>query len=316
MNRDKLIILVGKDGRPSMLGTFSKLLSNAELWVRRRVTSRRTGRVREWFRKYVNADPTKRTKVKIADADFTNKFVIRWGNTIAVDLTNSVVYNRAENITKATDKKLSREMLAEGGIRVPRAVKPEDNDINFPVIARPRRHAKGRNFVILNNRGEFYPHWIRNNEDWYYSEFVDKVKEYRVHCGHSRVLNLLEKPNPGNGMIAWNRAVNGEAFTNIKWSEYDGNVCNEALRAVQVMGLDFAGVDIIVDAEGNAYVLELNTSPTLNSSEYSMSRYAKYFDWLTKTGKRRDHWELKEFKKASNYAWHEYHFEDREPNNN
>lgn len=76
------------------------------------------------------------------------------------------------------------------------------------------------------------------------------------------------------------------------------------------------GVDIIVDAEGNAYVLELNTSPTLNSSEYSMSRYAKYFDWLTKTGKRRDHWELKEFKKASNYAWHEYHFEDREPNNN
>lgn len=316
MMRDKLIILVGKDGRPSMKGTFSKMVSNAELWVRRRVTGRRTGRVKEWFRKYINANSEVFSKVKIETADFTNKFIIRWGNTIAVDLTNSIVYNKAENIKKATDKKLSRQILAEAGVSVPRAVTPDSDNINYPVITRPRRHAKGRNFVTLNDRNQFYQHWIVNQEDWYYSEFVDKVKEYRAHCCHGRIINLLEKPNPGNGTIAWNRAVNGEAFDNIRWSEYDGRVCYESLKAVEAMGLDFAGVDVIVDSEGNPYILELNTGPTLNSSEYSMTRYAKYFDWLTKTGSRRDHWELKEFKKSSNYAWHEYHFEDREPNNN
>ncbi len=81
-----------------------------------------------------------------------------------------------------------------------------------------------------------------------------------------------------------------------------------------MLGLDFAGVDLMLDKDGKAYLLEVNTAATLASSEYSMSRYAKYFDWLCKTNKRREHHEFKEFKKASNYAWHEYHFEDREPN--
>ncbi len=70
----------------------------------------------------------------------------------------------------------------------------------------------------------------------------------------------------------------------------------------------------MLTADGKPCLLEVNTAGTLVSSEYSMSRYAKYFDWLCKTNKRREHWEYKEFKKASNYAWHDYHFEDREPN--
>lgn len=314
--RNKTIILVGKDGRPSMKGTFSKMVSNVELFVRRRVTGRRTGRVKEWFRKYINSNSNIFSKVKIEAADFTDKIIIRWGNRIEIDTTGSVVYNKAKAIEKATDKKETRRILAEAGISVPRAVTPICDNINYPVIARPSVHAKGRNFIILKNVNEFQRHFDNNeHRGWYYSEFVDKVKEYRVHCAHGRILNYLEKPNPGNGQIAWNRALNGEAFTNVKWSDYDSRIALECLKAVKAIGLDFAGVDVIVDAQGNPYILELNTSPTLNSSEYSMQRYAKYFDWLGKTTERREHHELKEFKKASNYAWHDYHFEDREPNN-
>lgn len=313
MNK-KLVILVGKDGRPSMRGVYSKMESESELFVRRRIVKRLTGAVREWFRRYTNFNPNAYTKVKINESDFTNKKIIRWGNRIEIDTNNSIVYNTATAIARATDKKETRRILSEKGIRVPKAITPDMNNIDFPVIARPRVHAKGRNFVVLRDRAEFYPHWIRNNENWYYSEFVDKVKEFRVHCAHGRILNYLEKPNPGNGQIAWNRALNGEAFDNVKWSDYDARVAHECLKAVEALGLDFAGVDVIVDAGGNPYVLELNTGPTLNSSEYSMSRYAKYFDWLNKSDEKREHWELKEFNKASNYAWHNYHFEDREPN--
>lgn len=309
------IILVGKDGRPSMRGVFTKVKSNIELFVRRRVIKKRTGLVREWFRKYVDNNSNTFTKLKIEAVNFTNKIIIRWGNRIEVDTTNSIVYNKSKAINLATDKKESRRVLAEAGISVPRDVYPQSENINYPVIARPRIHAKGRNFIVLRDINSFQRHYIDNKENWYYSEFVDKIKEYRVHCAHGRILNYLEKPNPGNGQIAWNRAVNGEAFTNVKWSDYDPKVALECLKAVEVIGLDFAGVDVIVDAEGNPYILELNTSPTLNSSEYSMERYSKYFDWLTKSDNRRSHHELKEFKKASNYAWHEYHFEDRLPNN-
>src|SRR5690606_22985293 len=123
---------------------------------------------------------------------------------------------------------------------------------------------------------------------------------------HGRILNYLQKPKPQGDIIAWNRAINGEAFDNVKWSNYDSKIALECLKAVEAIGLDFAGVDVIVDKNGKPYILELNTSPTLNSSEYSMTRYAKYFDWLCKNNKRREHWPLKEFKKAQNYAWHEY----------
>lgn len=312
--KDKLIILAGKDGRPSMKGTFNNMLSNAELWVRRRIT-KRNGIIREWFRKYTDANPNTFTKVKVHLADFRNKIIIRWGNTIEIDTEGSIVYNTASAIKKATDKKLSREILAEAGVSVPRRLNMQSENINFPVIARPRRHAKGRNFIILRDYDSMIEHMTNNINDWYYSEFVNKIKEYRVHCAHGRVLNMLEKPNPGDGQIAWNRALNGEAFENVRWSDYDGKVVHECVKAVNALKLDFAGVDVIVDAEGNPYILELNTSPTLASSEYSMSRYAKYFDWLSKSQEKRPHWELKEFKKPSNYAWHEYHFEDREPNN-
>lgn len=314
MAKDKTIILVAKDGRPSMKGVFTKMISNTDLFVRRRVTSRKTGRVRQWFRKYINANVDVLTKIKIEAVDFTDKIIIRWGNRIEADLNNSIVYNKAEAIAKGSDKKLTRQIFVEKGISTPRAVNPQSLDINYPVIARPRTHAKGRNFITLNNLQDFQRHYNNNNGNWYYSEFVDKVKEYRVHCAHGRILNYLEKPNPGDGQIAWNRAINGEAFTNVNWDSYDSKIALECLKAVEALGLDFGGVDVIVNANGTPYILEVNTSPTLNSSEYSMTRYAKYFDWLAKSPTRREHFELKEFKKPSNYAWHEYHFEDRNPN--
>lgn len=316
MINKKLVILVGKDGRPSMKGVYSKMKNPSELHVRRRLFKKNGEIASEYFRVYDNHDSSTFKKVLIPNNDFTNKIVVRWGNTIEVNLHNSIVYNKAEAIKKASDKKLSRQIFIEKGVNTPNLISSVVgfNKSDFPIIARPLRHSKGKNFVVLKTIEEFQQHFNANENNWYYSGFVNKVKEYRLHVAHGRILNYLEKPNPNNGNIAWNRAQNGEAFENIKWGEYNGAVCVEAIKAVQALGLDFGGVDVMVDGNGKVFVLEVNTAATLASSEYSMERYSKYFDWLCKDNTRREHFELKEFKKASNYAWHEYHFEDREPN--
>lgn len=313
MIENKLVIVVGKDGRPSMKGVYSKMKNNSELWVRRKLSE-----IRQYWRVYTNHNVDDFEKINVnndlQNPTFKDKILVRWGNIIELAPFNCIVYNKIENIKNATDKALARHLFINNNVSCPKFVDPATIKINqFPVIARPKTHAKGKNFVILKDRISF-TQFYNENQDWYYSEFIDKVAEFRLHAAHGRILNYLEKPNPNNGNIAWNRALNGEAFENVKWSDYNGDVCYTAIQAINALGLDFGGVDVMVDAKGKVYVLEVNTAATLASSEYSMERYAMYFDWLCKTNKRREHWPLEMFENASNYAWHKYHFEDRKPN--
>lgn len=304
MSKNKLI-LTGKDGRPSTKGAYSKMTSNSNLVVRRRLI--KTGK--EYFRVYKNHVVHNLEKVAINAYNFTNSIVVRWGNRIEVDLQGGIVYNESKAIANACDKKKARIIMAEAGVKVPKMVTSENVvQADLPVIARPFQHAKGKNFIVLKTIQEVKNHYNPNR--FYYSAFVNKVKEFRVHCAHSKCLNLLEKPNPNNGNIAWNRAQNGEAFDNVKWDDYNFNVVMEAFKAVKALKLDFGGVDCLLDANGVAWVLEVNTSPTLASSEYSMQRYAMYFDWLFRKETRREHWDFTQFKKASSLAWKNFQLKD------
>ena len=301
-------ILLGADGRPSMLGVFGKMThSESKLIVRRRIGSR------EWFRVYKNNDPSVRTKVKPANLSF-DKVILRWGSRQEIDGEDHVIYNKGTAMALATDKKVSRQKLLEAGISCPKLVGA--NNTVFPVIARPSRHAKGRNFVVLKTKKAFLDHYNANETyGWYYSEFIDKSHEYRVHVAHGKVLEVMQKPK-GEG-IAWNRAVTGEAFVRVPRENYNNiphmkAVCLEALKAAKVIGLDFSGVDVIVFNDV-AYVLELNTSPTLNSSPHVTERYAKYFDWLARSDTKRPHWKFEHFKKAKSYIWKNFQLES---NNN
>jgi predicted ATP-grasp superfamily ATP-dependent carboligase len=294
------IILVGKDGRPSMKGVYSKMTNKeVSLLVRRRLLSGK-----EYYRHYQNNNVETLTKEPISSVTGKNSIVIRWGNKIVIPTDKStIVYNNASAIALATDKKVSREIFINKGINTPRLIYlATENNIKYPIIARPFVHSKGKNFVVLNNFDELNVH-LHSNTGWYYSEFVDKVKEFRVHCAHGKILNYLEKPNPKNGNIAWNIAQNGEAFTNVNWSDYNYDVASEALKAITALGLDFGGVDVMLDNEGKAWVLEVNTAATLSSAEYSMERYAKYFEWLFRSETRREHWDYTKFKKAKSLAW-------------
>jgi D-alanine-D-alanine ligase-like ATP-grasp enzyme len=60
----------------------------------------------------------------------------------------------------------------------------------------------------------------------------------------------------------------------------------KAVEAFEVSELDFGGVDIMTDAEGNAYVIEINSAPSL-TSEYRQECMAKCFDHIAEHGKER-----------------------------
>jgi glutathione synthase/RimK-type ligase-like ATP-grasp enzyme len=156
-------------------------------------------------------------------------------------------------------------------------------DIEEPFVFRPAQHAQGRNLLVMdsltfNSRG--VPAVYR---DGYVSRLIDKVAEYRVMVVQNRVAWVAKK-TPGNPEdVAWNVAQGGR-FDNVKWGEWPMRVILAALAAAKVGGLDFGGVDVMVDAEGNPYVLEVNSAPS-QTSPYRQQCLAKCFDYIVTNGK-------------------------------
>jgi hypothetical protein len=292
----KKVILVSRDGRPSMRTVYRQMQSGQLDIVR---TPRRGNR---YIRRYTGNEGDSYTKTPIAELACPNSVVIRWGNRIPVDTDeHTVTYNKCDALKAATNKKESREIFMREGVRTSRLVTPDTiTRSQYPVIARPFTHSKGRNFVTISVASAFRGHYNENNSGWYYSEFIDKEREFRVHCAHGKVLDVMEKPKATG--IAWNRAQNHEAFVRVKQADYIHDVCLQALKATKALGLDFAGVDVLLK-DDLAYVLEANTSPTLNSSEHVSARYARYFDWLFRSETRREHFDFTAWKKADSFAW-------------
>lgn len=308
------IILTAKHGRPSTKLVYS-LMNSGTLIQRRQLFNKKRIFLREYYRIFTSNIVD--TMTKALNLDARNSIIIRWGTREELETDNTtIVYNQSKAIAIATDKKLSRQTFIDNNVSCPVLVTLDNfNESYLPIIARPLVHSKGKNFVVLNNFNDFERHYNINNEGWYYSNFINKEREFRVHCGHGKVLAVMEKSNPNNGNIAWNRAQNDiEPFEYVTWTRIDDEnlkcVLEQGLKATAAVGLDMSGVDVMLH-NGIAYVLEVNTAPTLNTSPYVAERWGKYFDWLFRQETRRDHWNISEMKKGSSLIWKNYQLMDQ-----
>lgn len=247
----------------------------------------------------ISARSTKGIQVVRNDREVPNDvdLVIRWGTTSNVPIQN--VINTAKAIHAVNDKREFRKVLDEhelcpptyfnykgpslGGL-IP-AVSGEEYDTYVtPMILRPSKHAQGRNVHVVRNTAEASSFARKYGEGNYYvSELINKVAEYRVFVAQGRVACVAEK-TPGNpDDVAWNVAKGGR-FDNVRWDNWPLKAVRKAVEAFNLSGLDFGGVDVMVDDEGEAYVIEINSAPSL-TSPYRQQCMAKVFDYMIENGK-------------------------------
>ena len=226
--------------------------------------------------------------------------VFRWGCTSNVGVEGIGhqydIVNTAKAIHWCSDKRQGRLDMQAAGVPVPETWTTENfrralnnhadgfrvsEDQSF--VARPARHAQGKN--LRSGTGT----WLCISavdqlfEGGYVSRMIDKVAEYRVFVCQNRVVWVARK-TPGNpNDVAWNVAQGGR-FDNVGWDAWPKAVIQAALAACKVGELDFGGVDVMVDAEGNPYVLEVNSAPS-QTSPYRQSCVAKAFDYIVNNGK-------------------------------
>jgi len=203
-----------------------------------------------------------------------------------------MVINSARAIHLVADKREFRRILNDHEL-CPRTwfsidKMNEARHVNFPVIVRTRTHHQGRGLWTCDGVA-VAQHVLFNNRlaegEYYINEFIDKKHEYRVFVVQGRVVCVAKK-TPGNpDDVAWNVAKGGR-FDNVRWDDWDLRAVKIAIQAFNLSGLDFGGVDVMVEGEGDPYVLEINSAPSL-TSPYRQECMAKAFDYIVANGKDR-----------------------------
>lgn len=211
-------------------------------------------------------------------------YIFRWGCTSNVG--EGTVVNTAEAIHFVSDKIGFRRAIGELG---PVAWTVE-TDVRYPCVVRPGIHHQGRFLYVANNLEELRSAIVKckqykRNHDrtWYASPLINKNAEYRVFIVQGRCVCVAKK-HPGNpDQVAWNVAQGGR-FDNVRFDEWPLKAVKVSIQAFLKSGLDFGGVDIMTDAEGNCFVLEINAAPSL-TSPYRQQCFAKAMDYIVRHGK-------------------------------
>jgi glutathione synthase/RimK-type ligase-like ATP-grasp enzyme len=210
-------------------------------------------------------------------------FIVRWGCTSASSIATATVINVAAAIHKCNDKAGARMLLQAAGVPIPRTwvhldtfKKDSLSRLYGCYVARKNTHSRGRDMVVGPKLNAVAA--IQSWGEGYVSEYIPKVREVRVFVVGGRAVWVAEK-TPGNpNDVAWNVARGGR-FDNVKWGDWPMPAVRAAVAASNVIGTDFAGVDVMLDEHNIPYVLELNSAPS-QTSPYRQLCSAKAFKWM------------------------------------
>lgn len=196
--------------------------------------------------------------------------VINWGASVLPVLAPATTLNAPEAVKVAANKLKAFKALHEAGVRVPAFVFGDDDrlkgrtkkeaaaELGFPVVCRQKLSGhSGEGIVIAEIADELVDAPL-------YTKYVKKKDEYRVHILDGepffiqRKARKLDVENPD-----WKvrNLAGGFAFVEVEQALVPQDVIDQAVEAIEALGLDFGGVDVIWnEKEQKAYVLEINTA--------------------------------------------------------
>lgn len=193
--------------------------------------------------------------------------------------------NNPESVGVATNKLKAFEAMKEAGVSVPKFTSnlnevkdslTEENSLQW--LARTKlTGTKGQGIVricggIVPEEG--YP------EAGLYVEYIKKINEYRIHVFGGEVIDFAQKKkrldmdkedvdfqirNHDNGWVFCREEI-----------ELPHDAVDQAVKAVEAIGLDFGAVDLVFNTYRNtSYVLEVNTCPGMEGT--TLESYTEAF---------------------------------------
>ena len=209
--------------------------------------------------------PLARRSSTITNVPRQYRTVINWGNSAPLaGGRRAVILNKPEVIPNATDKLTAFAMMQAQGVRVPKFV-TELTTVEGIWLARTIITGHSGEGIVVLRQGDAIV------DAPLYTQYIPKRQEFRLHVVGKRVIFVQEKRRErGAEQTRDERLIRSHANAWIYCEqnvEYTEEMGDQAVNAVQALGLDFGAVDVVLHKETQQpYVLEVNTAPGLEST--------------------------------------------------
>lgn len=198
-----------------------------------------------------------------------NSVVINWGNgnIPAWDGGGFVFLNRPEKVMNAINKIRSFRAFRKAGVPIPPYTLDRDTAEQWLaagswVVCRQETEGMDGSGLILAKTPEEVV------EAHLYSKYIPIKDEFRAYVFNGELLTVLDKcRKSGEKVNPYIRTGGNNWVFNSDPSYIPKDLHQVAASAVESLGLDFGGVDIIVSKEtGKCFCLEVNTAPDIRET--------------------------------------------------
>ncbi|WP_371345311.1 RimK family alpha-L-glutamate ligase [Ancylobacter sp. IITR112] len=204
--------------------------------------------------------------VRLIAKGSTEQITARLGLLHALSALGVKVMNDARAIERCVDKSMTSFLIARAGLPTPRSFVGEDraamqallDEAPGDMVLKPLFGAQGRGIRRLSPR-TLLPEPDKVGGLYYLQDFVaaptaESYQDWRVFVIGGTVAGAMLRRSPGWITNIHQGAVGVPA-------PLDARAHDLAIRATAAVGADYAGVDLIEDAQGRLQVLEVNSMP-------------------------------------------------------
>ncbi len=185
----------------------------------------------------------------------------------ALEKQNAVVHNNAFAIERTVDKLMTSFLLSSAGIPTPRAwgginraqMLETANGLlagNTRLVAKPVFGSQGKGVRLISSPADLLT--MTMNSVCYLQEFIEssgeRWQDWRIFLAGGKVISAMKR----FGKSWVNNLAQGSDCLPAKPSD---TLCRLARDATKLLGLAYAGVDIIEDREGKFWIIEINSIP-------------------------------------------------------